>query len=71
MSFYIQLTLLAASAVMGLTVGDGRFASGGQANIEFLPRAWIVPPPGDLALFAASGFTVAMDVFAISHKPIA
>ena len=66
MSFYIQLTLLAASAVMGLTVGDGRFA-GGQANMEFLLRAWIVPTPGDLALFAASGFTVAIGGFAISQ----
>ena len=35
MSFYIQLALLAASAVMGLVVGDGRFAGGGQANMEF------------------------------------
>ena len=67
MSFYIQLTLLAASAVMGLAVGDGRFAGGGQANMEFLLRAWIVPTPGDLALFAASGFTVAIGGFAISQ----
>lgn len=67
MSFYIQLTLLAASAVMGLAVGDGRFAGGGQANMEFLLRAWIAPTPGDLALFAASGFTVAIGGFAISQ----
>ncbi|MDP7381830.1 MAG: DMT family transporter, partial [Alphaproteobacteria bacterium] len=46
---------------------DGRFAGGGQANMEFLLRAWIVPTPGDLALFAASGFTVAIGGFAISQ----
>ena len=67
MSFYIQLALLAASAVMGLVVGDGRFAGGGQANMEFLLRAWIMPTPVDIALFAASGFTVAIGGFAISQ----
>ncbi len=67
MSFYIQATFLGFSALVGLTIGDGRFSGSGSANIEFLTRAWLWPTPVDLSLFAISGFIVAIGGIAISQ----
>ncbi|MDZ7709483.1 MAG: hypothetical protein U5K36_04890 [Roseovarius sp.] len=39
MAFYIQLTFIIASTVIGLGLGDGRFAGSGHPSLEFLtPR---------------------------------
>jgi drug/metabolite transporter (DMT)-like permease len=55
MALYIQLTMLGASAVIGLFLGHGRLYSGADPSIGFLLRAWIWPAPGDWAILAITG----------------
>src|SRR5690606_627907 len=45
MTFYIHLVFLIFSASFGLIFGDGRMSGGGNANLDFLFRAWIWPNP--------------------------
>jgi drug/metabolite transporter (DMT)-like permease len=47
MAFYPMLGFLIVSALVGLTLGDGRFASGDNPALDFILRAWIWPAPGD------------------------
>lgn len=67
MSFYIQLTFILVSAGIGLSVGDGRFAGTGDASLEFLLRAWVMPEGGDWAILAAIGAATAFGGFFISQ----
>ncbi|SEL42364.1 EamA-like transporter family protein [Roseovarius azorensis] len=58
MAFYIQLTFVIASALIGLGLGDGRFAGMGHPSLEFMFRAWAWPETGDypiLVLLGVSG----------------
>ena len=55
MSLYIQITMLAVSGTIGLAFGDGRYAGSGDPSLEFLFRAWIMPPTYDLLLMAGVG----------------
>ena len=55
MAVYIQLTFLVASTLIGLAIGDGRFAGSGHPSLEFLLRGWHWPARGDTALFALLG----------------
>jgi len=55
MAVYIQITFLGASTLIGLAIGDGRFAGSGHPSLEFLLRGWHWPAPGDTALFAVLG----------------
>ncbi|MDZ7710763.1 MAG: DMT family transporter [Roseovarius sp.] len=55
MAVYIQITFLVASVLIGLAIGDGRFAGSGHPSLEFLLRGWDWPATGDYALFAALG----------------
>ncbi|MCL4187501.1 MAG: DMT family transporter [Rhodobacteraceae bacterium] len=59
MTVYIQLAFIVVSAALGLVVGDGRFAGQGGVTLDFLLRAWVVPPPADLAVVAALGIASA------------
>lgn len=60
MAFYIQMTFIAFSLVIGLGLGDGRYAGTGNASLDFLFRAWRMPETSDIALFlwcgVSSGF---------------
>lgn len=60
MSFYIQIVFVFVCAMFGLLVGDGRYAPGDNASLDFLLRAWVWPQPMDLAIMCglgvASGF---------------
>jgi len=67
MAFYIQLSFLAASGLMGLAVGDGRFSGGGHPSLEFLFRAWSWPSRGDAALIVTCGLLVAIAAYLLSH----
>ncbi len=57
MAFYIQLTFLIASSMIGLGLGDGRFAGSGHPSLEFLFRAWVWPPVGDYPILAMLGIS--------------
>ena len=55
MTFYIQLVFIVVTAVIGLALGDGRFAGQDDPSLEFLLRAWIWPDPADTFLFLLIG----------------
>ena len=67
LSFYIQVTFLAFSAVMGLATGDGRFDPGTTSSFEFLLRAWSWPSGPHLALLALCGLLVAFGGYLLSQ----
>ncbi|MCB2158490.1 MAG: EamA family transporter, partial [Rhodobacteraceae bacterium] len=67
LSFYIHLTFLVVSGLMGLSVGDGRFAGTGNASADFLLRAWIWPSPGDWLILIVIGLTSAVGSVMVSH----
>jgi len=67
MAFYIQIVFLAVCVVIGLLIGDGRFADQSDPSLAFLFRAWGWPAITDLALFAGIGFGVAMGGYLISQ----
>lgn len=68
MSFYIQVTFIVVSAVTGLAIGDGRYASGlDGASLEFLLREWSMPHGRDWLVLIAVGVTSAFGGYLISQ----
>jgi drug/metabolite transporter (DMT)-like permease len=57
LSLYVQLGFIVVSMAMGVTVGDGRFASE-EGIMAFLFRPWIWPPLADWPIFLATGLSV-------------
>ena len=56
LAVYIQMTFLLVSLGFFLVAGDGRFAPGPEKeSLNFLLRAWILPPVSDWPVFAAIG----------------
>jgi drug/metabolite transporter (DMT)-like permease len=67
MSFTQNMVYLAAAAALGAVAGNGAFASSGHPSLQFLLRAWVVPPPGDLALIASTGIVAALGSWLLTH----
>jgi len=67
MTFYIMVSFITVSALMGLVVGDGRFAGTGDASLEFLLRAWVWPAPFDYLILLGIGVSSAFGGFLISQ----
>jgi len=67
MAFYIQLTFICVSSVIGLGFGDGRYAGGGSPSLEFLLRAWVWPSHGDALIMVAIGCLSAIGGYLISQ----
>lgn len=67
MSVYVQMVFIVFSVVVGLSVGDGRFADQDGAALSFLLRAWSWPPVSDWPIFAVVGIGVAFGGYLISH----
>lgn len=67
LAFYIHFTFVIASGAIGLMIGDGRFAGTGNASLEFLFRAWVLPGPQDALLMLACGTLAAIGGYAISQ----
>jgi drug/metabolite transporter (DMT)-like permease len=57
MAFYIQLTFIIASTVIGLGLGDGRFAGSAHPSLDFLLRAWTWPALGDYPILILLGIS--------------
>ncbi len=55
MSFYQNLVFFFAAGIAAIVLGDGRYAGSGDASLDFLFRAWSMPPTEDLLLLAACG----------------
>jgi drug/metabolite transporter (DMT)-like permease len=67
MSFYIQLTFVIISALMGLVFGDGRYGEQDSAALRFLLRPWVWPAPSDLMIMASVGVASAVGGYFISQ----
>jgi len=55
LTFYIQVSFILVGTVMGLTVGDGRFAVTGDPSLDFLLREWVWPSNSDWWLLLMLG----------------
>jgi drug/metabolite transporter (DMT)-like permease len=55
MAFYLQLTFVIVSVLMGLMFGDGRYGNQDSAALEFLLRPWVWPNQYDLMVMAGVG----------------
>jgi drug/metabolite transporter (DMT)-like permease len=60
LQFYVQCGFIVVCTVMGLTVGDGRFAESENASLAFLLRGWVWPPMADWPAFLATGVAVSV-----------
>lgn len=67
LSFYPTMGFLLVSCLVGLTSGDGRFATGDSAALDFILRAWIWPAPQDWWLFIALGVTASLGGYLVSQ----
>lgn len=67
LAFYIQLTFLAVSALVGLGLGDGRFSGSSHPSLEFMTRAWARPEMADLALMILVGVLSAVGSYLMSQ----
>ncbi len=67
LAFYIQLTFVVFSSVVGLAIGDGRFDTGGHASMAFLTRAWAWPASNDWPFFLLTGLGSAIGGLLISQ----
>jgi drug/metabolite transporter (DMT)-like permease len=67
MSFYIQLTFIFVSSMIGLLVGDGRYHGTGNSSLDFIFRQWTVPSTFDLSLMCVIGITSALGGYLISQ----
>lgn len=66
-AFYSQLIFLLFSGLMGLAVGDGKYAGSPDPSLSFLLRAWAWPHAEDLALMALIGVTIGLGAYLISQ----
>ena len=67
MAVYIQITFLVACSVIGLSIGDGKFADQDHPSLAFLFRAWAPVAAGDWWLLALLGASGVMGGFFISQ----
>ncbi|MFT5114002.1 MAG: drug/metabolite transporter (DMT)-like permease [Parasphingorhabdus sp.] len=67
MAFYIQISFLVVSTILGLTMGDGRFAGHENASLEFLFRAWKWPNQHDALLMGVCGICVGLGGYLVSQ----
>lgn len=55
MSFYMAIAFVYLGGAMGLALGDGQYADAANPSLEFLLRAWTMPPAFAFALLVATG----------------
>jgi drug/metabolite transporter (DMT)-like permease len=67
MAFYIQVAFSVVCILIGLAVGDGKFADQSNASLAFLFREWRWPDLSDYTLLVLLGFGVAVGGFFISQ----
>ncbi len=67
MVFYIQVTFIALTAFLGVTIGGGAFAEQSDPSLAFLFRAWSWPTSLDLPLIMLLGVFASVGGFFISQ----
>ncbi|OGR28717.1 MAG: hypothetical protein A2277_10510 [Desulfobacterales bacterium RIFOXYA12_FULL_46_15] len=64
--FYPILTYLLFGGLLWMVMGDGRFATEENKNMDFLLRSWTVPGTKDLLLLLVLGFVAAAGTYCLS-----
>lgn len=67
MAFYIQLVFVVVCTIFGLLFGDGRYANPANPSIDFLFRAWVMPPLPDLGIMIGLGVSSGIGGYLISQ----
>ncbi len=67
LSVYIQGVFLLVCLGMGLMFGDGSHAPGDGGALDFLLRAWVMPPREDIPLLLLIGLSSAIGGFCVSQ----
>lgn len=67
LTFYIQVTFILVGVVMGLFVGDGRYAGTGDPSLEFLLREWVWPTAKDWWIILVLGVSSTFAGYFISQ----
>ena len=67
LNFYVQIGFISLSTVMGLAIGDGRFAGSPNPSLAFLFRAWHWPEGADWIYLLAVGISVSTGGLLISQ----
>ena len=67
LTFYIQISFVLISLIMGVTVGDGSYNDHDNPTFVFLLRAWTWPSADDLLLLGICGFIVACGGYLLSQ----
>ena len=67
LAFYIQMTFVVVSLVVGLIAGDGAYGDPADPHMYFLLRAWVWPSPGDFAVMLGVGLLSGVAGYMISQ----
>ncbi|WP_420860824.1 DMT family transporter [Algirhabdus cladophorae] len=67
MTFYIQVTFICLTVLLGVTIGDGKFDVFDQASMSFLLRAWEWPVGIDVPIIAMLGVFASVGGYFISQ----
>ncbi|PVA09877.1 EamA family transporter [Pelagivirga sediminicola] len=67
MTFYVIITFLVSSAIIGLFIGDGRYEGGPHPALEFLLRAWAPVTRADMWIILMLGVAGVMGSWLISQ----
>jgi drug/metabolite transporter (DMT)-like permease len=67
MAFYASIFSTLAALLMGLLMGDGRFAGSTHPSLGFFTRAWFLPSRSDLLLFIVMGIISAIVRYCLSQ----
>ena len=67
LTYYIYITFLLLSLIIGFTLGDGQLAGKGGEMFAFVLREWIIPPMGDIGLLLALGLLALGGSFFMAH----
>jgi len=67
MAFYVQITFIFVGIGFGVLTGDGRYAGGGNPQLEFLLRAWAWPTQADALVMLSVGVLSGAGAYMISQ----
>lgn len=68
MAVYVQVMFLVISTLIGLVIGNGRYADSFEnASLVFIFRPWVIPAMDDLWLFGTLGVLNAIIAYALSQ----
>ena len=67
MALYTHVAFALVSVLVGLSIGDGRFAGSDHPSVDFLLRAWSVPVGMEIVILLGCGVTIAFGAYFLSQ----